>query len=111
MTKGRILAAVGVKPEGINTVGGPSPQETPANPQERPKRQRRVRPGEEPLEFFPDSKALDQIVDFFGIQKSLPMSGHLVMRLGSGNQIGARKLYYVSPGAALVTFEMAGCIT
>lgn len=61
-------------------------------------RQRRVRPGEEPLEFFPPSAEMDSIVDFFGINPKLPVRERLVMRLGTGNQIGARRLYFVGQG-------------
>ena len=61
----------------------------------------RYRSGDEPLEPFTDAGALDRILTFYGFHAAFPLRQHLVTRIGTTNQTGARKLYFISPGASL----------
>jgi hypothetical protein len=65
----------------------------------RRQKQKRVKPGEEPIQADVDPKILDSIFNFFGLEASFPMRQQLVTRSGATEDKTARKIYFVTSGA------------
>lgn len=64
----------------------------------RRQKQKRVKPGEEPIQADVDPKILDSIFNFFGLEASFPMRQQLVTRSGATEDKTARKIYFVTSG-------------
>ena len=65
-------------------------------------RQRRRKPGEEPIQFISDKEVLDSIVDFFGLEADFPIRQQLVTRSGVKDERGPKKIYFITSGAHLI---------
>lgn len=62
-------------------------------------RQRRVKPGEEPIQAGIDPQILDSIFAFFGLEADFALRQQLVTRSGASADKTARKIYLVTSGA------------
>lgn len=78
-------------------------------------RQKKVKPGDEPLVLFNDKGILDGLEQFFGLASSFPLRTQLVTRTGLEDQTATRKIYIVSSGTSffkrLFLYLLAFCLT
>ena len=64
-------------------------------------RQRRRKPGEEPIQFIADTQVLDSIANFFGLEADFSIRQQLVTRSGVKDERGPKKIYFVTSGGRL----------